>query len=1160
MKNKKRCLNVILLLIILSLAGCERQEAIPISFYDITYRDIPGITAEEINAIEEFKRQGVSFTVSVPHSIELFVDEYGQVHGYTAMFCEWLSGLFGINFQPVIEELGAIVQKMDEGEASFGNQVITEDRRLRYYMTDPIAQRSVKIMRLEGSLSVDVIAQTRAPRYVFLEGTMLVALFAATHESGYYEEIIAEDYETVYRMLQNGEADALVGNNTMEIAFDNYGGVITEDFLPLTFIPVALATGNNSLEPFISVITKALRNGAYNHLVNLYRQGYQDYRKHRFVMQLTDEEKEYIQTYPVIPFASQYMSYPVSFYNRNENIWEGAVFDVLDEMQQLTGLSFELVNDITAELLDLMNLLENGNAYFIPNLIQSDERRERFIWPATMYIRDRYALLSKRSYPNIELNDIPFERVGFARGSAFADMFRSWFPNAVNAREYPNTDEAFMALDRGEIDLVMSSQSRLASLTNYYEFSDYKANYLFSADFESSFGVNREHAIFCSIVDKALALIDTDRIMEQWQTKTYNYQERRMREQRPWLIGISTLAVCVLALVSVLFIRSRSSGKRLEILVRQRTSELESEIIQRKAAENEAKESSKTKSSFLATMSHEIRTPMNSIMGFAELASDSESLNETKNYLGKITDNTKWLLHIINDILDISKIESGKMELEYLPFDLHDVFSRCQSVILPGIKEKGLELSVYVELSRGKKLLGDPLRLYQVLINLLSNAVKFTESGTIKFSSTITESNNGKVKVYFEIKDTGIGMSNEQVNKIFEPFTQADSSTTREYGGSGLGLAISKNIVELMGGKLSVDSTPGKGSTFSFEIYFTAIDYIEESGSEHGDYALLSKPYFEGEILVCDDNSMNREVICAHLERVGLKVIAVENGRAALDIVLKRHENNEKPFDLIFMDMFMPVMDGMEAASKIMAINTGSPIVAMTANVMLSELEKYRKSGMPDCLGKPFTAQELWYILLKYIQPVNVGGLQKDEDMDNRELQTKLQLNFLKSNHNTHTEIADAFSAGDIELAHRLAHTLKGNAGLIGKNDLRKAASEIESLLNEGIESVWENKMNTLKTELLSVIDELKLSHNTQPGEDEKSLQSKTLNKEEVLSLLKKLAPMLENINPESTAMLEDIRAIPGSGELARQIENYDFESALKTLTELRKEWEYAHG
>ncbi|MDR3000189.1 MAG: response regulator [Fibromonadaceae bacterium] len=562
-----------------------------------------------------------------------------------------------------------------------------------------------------------------------------------------------------------------------------------------------------------------------------------------------------------------------------------------------------------------------------------------------------------------------------------------------------------------------------------------------------------------------------------------------------------------------------------------------------------AEESNKAKSRFLATMSHEIRTPMNSIMGFAELAMDQTAESQTQNYLRKISDSTRWLLRIINDILDISKVESGKMELEKVAFSLQDVISRCQSVILPSVKDKGLGMRFYVEPPTGKKLLGDPVRLYQVIINLLSNAVKFTNTGTVKFYSTVKKMEDDRATIFFEVRDSGIGMTPEQLEKIFAPFIQADSSTTRNYGGTGLGLTIAKSIVELMNGELTVESSPGVGSIFCFEVTFDTIDASAVSSSDASNN-ILERPCFDGLVLVCDDNHMNQQVAYEHLARVGLGVVVADNGKIGLDIVRERLQNGEKPFDLIFMDIFMPIMDGIEAASKITELNTGTPIVAMTANVMISELDSYRKSGMPDYLGKPFTSQELWRILLKYLTPVGSSSIGTEEQTrDTDELLKKLQINFVKNNQSTFTDIIEAIDSDDLKLAHRLAHTLKGNAAQIGEKELQNIAGEIEELFNIKT-PIPKDKLELLNVELTRVLEKLQSlfdEHSAASGE------TKSLSKEQIAALFEEIEPMLENINPAIVNLLSDIHAIPGAEKLAHYIENYDFESAADELAELKK-------
>jgi signal transduction histidine kinase/CheY-like chemotaxis protein len=920
--------------------------------------------------------------------------------------------------------------------------------------------------------------------------------------------------------------------------------VYTESFFPLTFTPASMATANQDLAPVISVVDKALNNGARRYINHLNNLGFENFKKERFLSQLTVEERAFLRNPSPVLLASRYYNYPVGFYNTYEDEWQGIAFDVLAEVSKFTGLTFQVVNDQTAELDYLVEMLDNGKAHLMADIPYSESLEERAIWTRNNFISNQYALLSKTDFPNISLNEIANARIGLIATTMPAQMFREWFPGATNTKVYATDTSAFRALDNGEIDLLMATKNRLLSIINYYELPNYKANYLFNT-YEASFAFNKNQDILRSIIDKALPLIDTNTIVEQWMTKTYDYRAKVAEGRQPLFIGGFVLAVMVITLILFILFRTRSEGIRLATQVTIKT--------------KQAMQASEAKSRFIANMSHEMRTPMNSIIGFSELAINDKVSPETKDYLDKILINSELLLQIINDVLDISKIESGGMELENAPFDLHELLTSSHTMIIPRAQEKGVNLYFYAEPSIGRKLIGDSLRLRQVLINLLSNAVKFTaKNGMVKVLAVVKEdpvlgtpSLDGDVTIRFEVKDSGLGISPEQLEQLLKPFSQVDMTTTRKFGGTGLGLAISKNIIEKMGGRLMVESMLGVGSKFSFEVTFnTAEEAVDASVSKI--LAETDNSQFKGEVLMCEDNDMNQQVLREHLKRVGIKADVAENGREGFNMVRRRHEKGEKPYDLIFMDIHMPVMDGLEASKLIMELDTGVSIIAMTANVMAHDRELYKKIGMKDCLGKPFRVQELYSFLSKYLTPGkwDSEGIGENKQF-NDNLKSKLIVSFVKDNKTRYSEIANALNSGDIKLAHRIVHTLKSNAAQLGKTKLQKASEDAESLLENGINQLAPEHLTVLETELNAVLNEL-----TPLVEENAPTKAEPLNVEKAREVFAELKSLLENGDADCLQYIDALRGITGTNEalvqiLIQQIENFDFEPALETLGKL---------
>ena len=520
------------------------------------------------------------------------------------------------------------------------------------------------------------------------------------------------------------------------------------------------------------------------------------------------------------------------------------------------------------------------------------------------------------------------------------------------------------------------------------------------------------------------------------------------------------------------------------------------------AAKEAANASNRLKSQFLANMSHEIRTPLNAIIGFSALTLKTDLSLYQLDYVKKIQTAGESLLTIINDILDFSKIEAGQLHMEHIPLKLNSMITNALSMVQQKATDKDLKLLVKIQQEVNSCLVGDPHRLGQIIVNLLSNAIKFTEQGEVRFDITLLSELNDHVQLKFSVQDTGIGISPEQIEKLFQSFTQADGSTTRRFGGTGLGLSVSKQLVELMGGEIWCESTPGMGSTFNFTVCL-GICHENDTGqcsrvcTENEQESEWYFDYSGSCLLLVEDNPINRQLVVELLKDTGIDVHIAENGREAVSMII----NGSTRYDAVLMDIQMPIMDGNEATRLIRSDKrfAALPIIAMTAHAMLEDQEKFLQDGMNAYITKQINARIMMqtigaflgkrkidtpYIeafrstnnekpLIPIIAGFDVVGALDLLDGDG-DLYLWILRAFAENQWNSATLIKDALTDGDVELAYRLVHTVKGDAGSMGALELGVLALRLETAMLQGDqESEMKSILEVFAVELARVVKEL---------------------------------------------------------------------------------------
>ncbi|MCL1914189.1 MAG: transporter substrate-binding domain-containing protein [Eubacteriaceae bacterium] len=969
-------LLVAALLILAPVTGCKMPEQTVESESSYTsYQDIPGVTQEEIDAITALQKQDRTFYYGMPLSTEAFIMGNGKIGGFASYFCEWLSNMFDLNIVPINCELEMLIGRLADGSVDFaGSLVATDERRQMYYMTDGIAQRSLRFFKLAHSQSLSEAWATRTIRIAVQKdsasGEQALAFLA---EEGIQPIQLSSNYDAI-KMLLSGEIDAFVHSNTTEAVFESYSEIVIEDFYPLTFTPVSLAAQRSELAAVISVVQKALDNDPSSQLSKMYSRGYQDYRRHKLYMQLTEDERAYIANNSLITVASDPSSYPASFFNIYDREWQGVTHDILAELGWITGISFEVANGENAAWPDIKAMLLEGKAHMATEVVRTPENEGLFILSKEVVLINNYGLISKSELRNIALDEIQHLSVALVANSAYAHMFCSWFPNHHNTVEYETWDEAFKSLETGEAEMLMASQHHVLYLANYLELSGYKMNFVFDYGSSSTFGFAPGQDELSSIIDKAILLVDTKSIIQQWTNKTYDYQKKLDEANRVFLMNIILAILVIAALFMLLSVRTIRQGNILDKLVKEKTVELQSQT-------EEAQAANKAKSNFLANMSHELRSPLHAVIGFTDLLLQEALPEKTIIDLQKIYTSADVLLGLVNDILDISSIEAGKMVLALTNYNSPSLLNDIINLNIIRKGEKPIEFVADINPQLPNTITGDDLRVKQIFNNLLSNAFKYTISGTVTLTVDHTAIGES-IWLDIAVEDTGIGMKPEDVAKLFSEYNQVNTDANRNIEGTGLGLSITKRLVEAMEGQISVESVFGVGSVFKVRIKQGFVDDVPIGESVSSDlrnfkFVSTTKGHVSerlehtdmsyARVLVVDDVGINLEIAQRHIGKYKIAVDTALSGLEAIELM----DKGEQDYDAIFMDHMMPGMDGIEAVRRIRELGTEKalsvPIIALTANAIAGNEQMFLSKGFQAFMSKPIDLLQLEAILNEWV-------------------------------------------------------------------------------------------------------------------------------------------------------------------------------------------------